>query len=307
MDYCQECGQTLDKLQCPTCCNREQGGLFSIAHRWLPTNPVLYIAAIAGSRLYVGLLLLAITPIILLALHINIVAGMMVYFSLFWFFIFQPLLASHLRLGSLFADVGAYVFTGIVGTTFAVLVESFWFSHGGAVFLNAPAFAMAAPADVAFVGLTEEFAKQMVVLIVLWFHKLRHRVWSPLTYMMLGVSSGLGFSAVENISYVERGIAFEVMRRSFGLGTLTALSRALYTPFLHAIWAGIVAYGFGVVAARGFRGWRTGAGWLALAAIFHGVYDAAISRHPLWAIADVAVSYLVFLALLLQGRRKAPA
>lgn len=300
---CESCGQPLDHNRCPACQEREGGGLFSIAHRRLPANLVLYLASIVKSRLYLGLLLFAITPILLLDIHVNIVVGMMVYFSLFWFFIFQPLLSAQIRLRPLFADISAYVFTGLVGTTFAMIVESFWYAHGGAGLLNSRFFSVAMPADVVFVGVTEEFAKQIVVLIVLFYHKARNISWSPLTYMMLGVSSGLGFSAIENISYVERGLAFEVMRHAFGLGTITALSRALYTPFLHAIWAGTVAFGFGLVAQRGYRNWRLGFGLLALAALFHGVYDAAVSLHPVLAIADVAISYLTFLGLLLNSRR----
>lgn len=301
---CEECGQPLDHLLCSNCQSDQRGGLFSVARQSLPSNLLFYLAAIVRSRLYLGLLFLAITPILLLDLRINVVVGMMVYFSLFWFFVFQPLLATHIKISPLIVDVGAYIFTGLVGTTLAMIVESFWYTHGGAPWLNARSFMLAAPAYVLFVGITEEFAKQIVVLIVLGVQRLRGKVWPPLTYMMLGVSSGLGFSAVENISYVEHGIAFEVMRHAFGLGTFTALTRALYTPFLHAIWAGIAAWGFGQVAANGFTRWRVGVGLLSLAAILHGIYDAGIARHPILAIFDVAGSYLLFLALLLNSRRR---
>lgn len=300
---CTECGQTVHEVHCAACQSRRSGGLFSVAHRRLPDNPIVYIATIAASRLYLGLLVLAIAPILLLALHVNIVVGMMVYFSLFWFFVFQPLLANQIRLRPLIVDIGAYIFTGLIGTSLAMLVESFWYRHGARGFLNAPQLLISIPAYVLCVGITEEVAKQLVVLIVILWQRVRKKVWSPLSYMMLGVSCGLGFSAVENISYVERGLAFEVMRHAFGLGTFTALTRALYTPFLHAVWAGIAAWGLGQVAADGVARWRLGVGLLILVAVFHGIYDATISRHPGVAILDVAVSYLLFLALLLSGRR----
>lgn len=302
--HCEECGQPVSPILCQACRSRQASGIFSVANRWLPDNPVRYIMAIARSRLYVGLLLLAITPILLLTVHINMVVGMMVYFSLFWFFVFQPLLADHIQLSPLVVDIGAYIFTGLVGTSFAMGVESFWYGHGGRGLLNSPALVVAAPAYILFVGVTEEVAKQLVVIMVMGWQRTRKKVWPALSYMMLGVSSGLGFSAVENISYVQRGIAFEVMRHAFGLGTFTALTRALYTPFLHAIWAGTAAWGIGQVAAHGSEKWRVGSGLMALVAIFHGIYDSAISRYPGVAILDVAVSYLVFLALLLNGRRR---
>lgn len=300
---CEECGQPVDAVRCPACQHRQGGGLFAIAYRGLPKNLISYVVTIASSRLYWGLLLFAIAPMLLLGLHINVVVGMMIYFSLFWFFVFQPLVAAHIQLRPLFTDMGAYLFTGIVGTTFAIIVEGFWFRHGGAVLMRSPVLAVTIPAYVSFVGVTEEFAKQMVVLIVLFWQRSRGRAWPPLTYMMVGVSSGLGFSAVENISYVQRGISFEVLRHAFGYGTTTALTRALYTPFLHAIWAGAAAYCLGVVARRGFRDWWIGLGGIGMAAVFHGIYDASVGIDPSLAIADVAVSYLVFLALLLNDRR----
>ena len=300
---CAECGQTLLEVHCATCQLRRTGGLFSVAHRWLPDNPVRYLATIAASRLYLGLLLLAIAPILLLALHVNIVVGMMVYFSLFWFFVFQPLLANQIRLRPLTLDIGAYIFTGLIGTSLAMLVESLWYHTPARGFLNAPQVLISTPAYVLCIGITEEVAKQLVVFLVMLWQRAKKKVWSPLSYMMLGVSSGLGFSAVENISYVERGLAFEVMRHAFGIGTFTALTRALYTPFLHAIWAGIAAWGIGQIAAQGVARWRMGLGLIMLVAVFHGVYDATIGRHPGVAILDVAVSYLIFLALLLNGRR----
>lgn len=84
---------------------------------------------------------------------------------------------------------------------------------------------------------------------------------------------------------------------------MTALSRALYTPFLHAIWAGILAYALGVVAKRGYRDWALALGALILAATLHGVYDASLKSHGGLSILDVALSYLVFLGVLLNHRR----
>lgn len=302
---CEQCGEPLDKLRCASCQAADGAGFFAIAHRRLPAGIVGYLAAILGSRLYWGLLIFAITPFVLLTVHINLVVGMMIYFSLFWFFVFQPLVSTHLGLRPLFTDLFAYGFTGVAGTSFALIVEAFWFARAGILFKTS-ALMIAVPAYILGVGLTEEFAKQLVVLIFLLIHRARSRRWSPLAYMMLGVSSGLGFSAVENISYIQRGMAFEVMHHAVGLSTVTALSRALYTPFLHAVWAGIAAYGLGLVAQSGFRRWQTGLGFLLLAAVFHGVYDATDAPHPYFAIFDIACSYLVFLGLLLNSRRAKP-
>lgn len=302
---CVQCGDTVDEVLCDTC-RSQRNGIFSIAYRRLPQNSLLYLFSIIKSRLFLGLLLFAIVPILLGDLHLNVVDGMMVYFSLFWFFIFQPIMTAQMAMPfrSIVLDIAAYVFTGIVGVLFALAVESFWIGHGANLLLNSSYLLISAPAYIIFIGLTEEFAKQIFVLLLFTVNRVQKKVWNPLVYMMIGISSGLGFSAVENISYVEHGITFDVLHKTIGLGTITALTRALYTPFLHAIWAGIVAYGLGVVAHRGYRDWHLAVGAFLLAAMFHGFYDASLRAHGGLSVLDVALSYLVFLSLLLNNRRQ---
>ena len=299
---CENCGAPVEEVLCESCRNR-QSGLFAVANRPLPNNSILYVLTILKSRLFWGLFVFATVPILLADVHLNIVDGMMVYFSLFWFFIFQPLMASEFRFRSILLDIVAYIFTGTVGVLFALFVESFWISHGANLLLNSHILALSSIGYILFIGLTEEFAKQIFILLIFWFNRAKKKVWSPLSYMMVGISSGLGFSAVENISYVQHGISFDVLYHGAGLGTITALTRAVYTPFLHAIWAGIVAYGLGVVAQRGYRDWHLAVGAYLVAAVFHGIYDASLSYGDM-SIIDVALSYLVFLTLLLNGRRR---
>ncbi len=300
---CSQCGDPINGDLCENCRSR-QSGLFGIAHRRLPRNSLLYIFTIIKSRIFLGLLLFAIVPILLNDFHLNVVDGMMIYFSLFWFFVFQPLMAAQLQMpfASVLVDSGAYVFTGSIGALFALTVESFWTAHGANRLLDSRYFVLSAPGYILFVGLTEEFAKQIFVLLILGINRAKHKIWNPLVYMMVGISSGLGFSTIENILYVQHGITFDDLHRGIGLGAMTAVSRALYTPFLHAIWAGIVAYALGVVAQRGYRDWTLALGALILAATFHGVYDASLRSHGGLSILDVAASYLVFLSLLLNNR-----
>ncbi|MCL4493770.1 MAG: PrsW family intramembrane metalloprotease [Firmicutes bacterium] len=299
---CENCGAPVDEVLCEACRNHD-AGLFAVANRPLPKNSILYVLTILKSRLFWGLFVFATAPILLGDAHLNIVDGMMVYFSLFWFFIFQPLIASQFHIRSILLDIVAYIFTGTVGVLFALVVESFWISHGANLLLNSHILAISAIGYILFIGLTEEFAKQIIIVLIFLFNRAKKKVWSPLSYMMIGISSGLGFSAVENISYVQHGITFDVLYHSVGLGTITALTRALYTPFLHAIWAGIVAYGLGVVAQHGYRDWHLAVGAYLVAAVFHGFYDASLTHGDL-SIIDVALSYLVFLTLLLNNHRR---
>lgn len=58
----------------------------------------------------------------------------------------------------------------------------------------------------------------------------------PVEFMIMGISSGLGFSGAGNISYIQKGLMDEIVHHIVGAGLVTALSRALYTPFLHGEW-----------------------------------------------------------------------
>ncbi|GMA64882.1 PrsW family intramembrane metalloprotease [Alicyclobacillus fastidiosus] len=277
--------------------------LSSSGRKPLPSKTGAYLLAILKSRLYWGILLFAIIPILLETLGINIVFGMLVYFSLFWFFVFRPLVKTSQPGRSLIADIVAYVFTAVIGTMFALFVENFWVSNGAAPFLQSNSPPIAIPSYIVFVGTTEEFSKQIIILLAIAFVRIRRIHVKPVEFMIMGISSGLGFSAIENISYVQKGIMNEVVHHTVGTGVVTALSRALYTPFLHAIFAGIASYGLGLAASRGGKTWWGALGMWLIAACFHGFYDATIDTHVGWALIAVALCYFLFLALLLSGMR----
>ncbi|MFD1675615.1 PrsW family intramembrane metalloprotease [Alicyclobacillus fodiniaquatilis] len=263
-----------------------------------------YLIAVLRSRLYWGILLFAIMPILLEFIDMNVVIGMLVYFSLLWFFVFRPLVKTTQPGRSLIADIIAYIFTAVIGTMFALFVENFWVSNGATPFLQTNNATIAIPSYIVFVGCTEEFSKQIIVLLAVAFVRIRHIHVKPVEFMILGISSGLGFSAVENISYVQKGLMNEVIHHTVGSGVVTALSRALYTPFLHAVFAGIASYGLGLAASRGGAAWLVALSMWLIAACFHGFYDATIGTHVIWALIAVAVAYFLFLVLLLSGIRK---
>ncbi|MBX5467381.1 MAG: PrsW family intramembrane metalloprotease [Firmicutes bacterium] len=250
------------------------------------------------SRQYWGLLLLAVVPMLLEAFRFNVVAGMMVYFSLFWFFLFRRM--AHLRLGAtaLAVDLLAYLFAATVGAGLAALLESGALGLGAGPFIRSPHLPVAAASTFLCVGLVEEGAKQVWIWGVVVWDRLRHRPPRPPAYLMLGIMSGLGFSAVENIDYVQRGIFLDISQHVGGVGVVTALTRALYTPFLHAVWAGAVAWAWGRAARDGRWGRAVGA-WLGAAAL-HGLYDASLRFNVWLSLAVVTLSYAVFLLAVRQ-------
>lgn len=255
------------------------------------------------SRFYWGILLFAVVPILLEAIGINVVTGMLVYFSLFWFFIFRSLVKTTSLRRSIVADIFAYIFTAVIGTAVAFYVESFWASMGAGPLLQSYIPSVTIPTFIVVVGLTEEFAKQIVVLVAVVFVRIRHIRVSAVEFMIMGISSGLGFSAIENVSYVQKGLMNEVVHHTVGTGLVTALSRALYTPFLHAVFTGLAAYGLGLAAEKGREAWWVALAMWLLAACLHGFYDATVGVNVVWALADVAIAYFIFLALLLREKR----
>jgi RsiW-degrading membrane proteinase PrsW (M82 family) len=217
--------------------------------------------------------------------------------------VFRSLVTTSTPGWSFLVDIIAYIFTCVIGTSFAVFVESFWVQIGVGPLLKSTTLNIAVPSLIAFVGFTEEIAKQIVVYLGAAFVRKRRICVRASEFMIMGVSSGLGFSAIENISYVQKGIMNEVVHSVVGEGVVIALSRALYTPFLHGMWAGIAAFGLGIVTERGARFWWSIPLFLMFSAIGHGFYDAVISTHVFWALLDVAISYFLFLVLLLNGIR----
>lgn len=184
---------------------------------------------------------------------------------------------------SITADIIAYAFTAIVGTSFVIFVESFWITNGAGQLLQSGDITVSIPSFILFVGITEEIAKQLIILIGILFVPLHRYMIRPVEFIIMGVCSGLGISGAENISYVQKGLMDEVVHHMVGAGLVTALSRALYTPFLHGVWAVIAAFGFGMVALRVRRYWWIALLLLLVTASFHGCYDVIVGTHVLGA------------------------
>jgi len=153
------------------------------------------------------------------------------------------------------------------------------------------------------VGLVEELVKALpVVAYFVW----KKRVADPITGMLVGVFSGLGFAACENIYYGELSVVTSVeMSRRFGEVGLAAgvqqamvvvLLRSISLVFCHALWSGVVAYFIALA-------WLTRQRVVALfvvgvlaAGVLHGVYDWLLAIQPTLAVLMVAFSYLLFYA-----------
>lgn len=135
------------------------------------------------------------------------------------------------------------------------------------------------------VGLTEEFAKMIPLLIIL--RKAKEPL-IPQTMVFYGLMSGISFGVFEGVQYQMTVNAEQTYDVSFFLN----IARLTSLPFLHACWCGIAGYFLSF--AQLYPKYRRGLYFLAISipAIVHGLYDSMANY---WLVSLV----MVFLGLTL--------
>lgn len=143
------------------------------------------------------------------------------------------------------------------------------------------------------VGLTEEFAKALPLLILA--RKARQPLL-PQTLVYYGLMSGIGFGVFEGVEYQTTvNIDLDYTSAFFmNIARLTSL------PFLHAIWCGIA--GYFIAFAKLYPKYRISLYVLAIAipAVLHGIYDTfcGSTLGLLVAVPVMAVSVLLLITYL---------
>ena len=132
--------------------------------------------------------------------------------------------------------------------------------------------------------------------------------------MLIGVFSGLGFAAFENIYFGNQSIEKLIeLTRQFGadglkvgatIAMVSVLLRSLSLVFCHAVWSGIVGY---FLALAWLTGKRRGALFLVgllTASVLHGLYDwfVIVLNQGTFAALVVAASFMLFYAYLSKLR-----
>jgi len=187
-------------------------------------------------------------------------------------------------------------------------------------------------ASIYSVGLPEELAKAIPILVVALVYRLmgRHEL-TPRDYLFLGAVSGLAFGASEVVHYftvnglaefyltvqaaipdIERLLAaghsapdsvFAVLIGPVRYFVLNFVWRFVTDPITHACWSGLTGYFIGL-AASGRHRWFT-VSWIGLvvAAILHGLNDwSEVNGHPLWIVVTL-ISGILFLGYAKVGSR----
>ncbi len=236
------------------------------------------------------------------------------FFAALWGVIFKHFVVKHE--GSWKLPVASLFFTGLVGLNLLLLI----YNYLPKSYVEMPSskdLFISLFGYVVQVGVCEELIKFLPVLIyVLW----KRSQADPFTIVLLGIFSGLGFAAFENLGYAQKAIrlAFgltvagaqsagrEGLEAGFAAGVegamITAMARSLSLVFTHAVWAGVFAYFFAAAFVAGRR-------WIALlvvgllvSAVLHGTYDWFCTMQPTIAAVIAGGSFVLFYGYLVKLR-----
>lgn len=307
---CTHCSRAIPDLSVCPFCSAPRGALEAPAPPAATLHEHFSFEGVGASftRPYFwGITFLAVAPMVLKFLGLS-ERWMFIYFSLFWAYVIFRVTRARLELWS--AGALGYVFTGL----FALPLLVAWISappHVTETLVAAGNGLVRMLGFVLGIGLREEVTK---IIGVVWLTRFsiggRRMLASPVEAMVVGSLSGLGFAAIENMDYLERFQFLDKLHYTFGMYTdnLTfrgSMSRVMLTPFVHAVWSGILGYFvFLALSQRRPNRARLAVVGLALSAGLHGLYNffTSVAGADLFVIVVVALSFAVWLACLEQGQ-----
>lgn len=161
------------------------------------------------------------------------------------------------------------------------------------------------------VGVREELCKAVPLLALAL---LSARMRRPLNGLVLGMMSGVGFAAAENVYYVYRTVsqAASVTAETGEAGNLVMpvynnVVRMAMGPFVHGCLSGIFGYFIGLAAMDAERRAVFLLAGLGLASLLHGFYDTGVTTSPLFGLAVQAMTYFLLMTYVLKARGLASA
>ena len=262
--------------------------------------------------------LLAIIPLVLVTLNDtqSQLTGFLLFFAAIWGVIFKKFILDETS-GWLLPIITLF-FTGIAG------IRSLLF-----IYEYLPEFYMKLSSSentlVAFfggifqTGVCEELCKIVPVLIYIYW---KRKEAKPLTIVLIGVFSGLGFAAFENMHYANRAVLRSAyLTDSLGAAGLqegvtsamvNVLLRSMSSVFGHAIYSGIFSYFIALGHITRNRRVALGVVGLLVAATAHGLYNSFwLVQNTLPAVVTAAAfmlfyAYLTKLRLVMASRENVP-
>ena len=158
--------------------------------------------------------------------------------------------------------------------------------------------------DVFTIGLPEELAKAIPIVVVAWIWRQYWHTQTPRDYLFLGAVSGLVFGAAEVVHYFT-DVLGSISGNATGLDlqtlTIQYVWRFLTDPIDHACWAGITGYFIGLAITGPYRKYSIGLVGIGIASVLHGLNDwNPINSHLSWVLVTL-ISVLLFLGYARAG------
>ncbi|MDR2439337.1 MAG: PrsW family intramembrane metalloprotease [Planctomycetaceae bacterium] len=282
----------------------------------IPIDESNFVSLIKDGMFWL-ILVLGVLPLIIGTLQDSKMqlVGMLFFFAALWGGILRGIVLKSNEKVTL--PIVAFFFTGFVGIPMLLIIYSIFPKF----YMNLASSDNPITSLFGFifqVGLCEEICKILpVVGYLIW----KRKNASPTMILLIGLFSGLGFAAFENIQYSNSAIIRTVMRGVHGFrtdgaeglvtgiahGTMGAMVnvilRSLSCVFAHALWSGIFAYYFAKAVSSHSRWFVLVFLGLAIPAILHGTYDWFCGVQEVIAALIVAISFLLFYGYLAKMRQ----
>jgi RsiW-degrading membrane proteinase PrsW (M82 family) len=159
------------------------------------------------------------------------------------------------------------------------------------------------------VGVREELCKAAPLLALA---VVSARMRRPLNGLVLGMMSGVGFAAAENVYYVYRTVS-QAASLSAAAGEHLVMPvynnvvRMAMGPFVHGCLSGIFGYFIGLAARDPQRRAVFVLAGLGLSSLLHGLYDTGVTTSPVLGLAVQALTYFLLMTYVLKARGLASA
>jgi RsiW-degrading membrane proteinase PrsW (M82 family) len=255
--------------------------------------------------LFLGLVAIVPPAIQLLQSNTRILYGLAIWSGVLWAMLLHRLFSD--RELPLRWSLGTLLFTMLVGFPLLELYVwlppnvTGWFLRSDHLGLRFIGFSLG-------VGVREEMIKSLPLVVMALVST---RMRNPVTGVVLGLMSGVGFAVAENVFFVFQTLdsALAAVQETGAIGYLVVpiynnVVRMAMTPFLHGCFSGIFGYFIARAAAQPARGLRLflllyGLG---LAALLHGLYDSVVGASPLLGMIVEAGTFFVLMRYLLRAR-----
>jgi RsiW-degrading membrane proteinase PrsW (M82 family) len=161
------------------------------------------------------------------------------------------------------------------------------------------------------VKIRKEMTKALPLLALAAFTS---RMKNPLSGLVLGFMSGIGFAVAENVLYVYKTVshAVSITQETGHFANLVApvynnVIRMAMGPFVHGCLSGIFGYFIALSTVDARRRIFLLLAGLGVAASLHGLYDTVVGYSPLVALLVQALTYMLLMTYILKARGLASA